>query len=357
MTNIFTFSKEYQDSIYSFLDSGITLSEYYKFPSKTPNAFALLIKGGLAEELKELESLKGFISRWQTNAKYPALLQNKDQGFTYNDIEFSDNHFNIIGGLNAVDDVDNIQKVFAFLESQGLSCARMGAYKPRTNPYTFQGHGVKVLSEIFSIATEHNIRAIAMEVVSCQHVDEVLKALEPYKSSTGVILQVGTRNAQNFELLKHLSTQEHPVLYKRGFGITLDESIQACEYLAQGGNDKIIFCLRGVKSLHAHNHRNLCDFSQIPMIKRELGINVCADPSHSVGMCDIDNNGISDIAHVSAQAIISGANDLLVDIHPEPSTSLVDSKQILNFEQFDLLLDDIKINRDAFNKRRELYRS
>ena len=147
---------------------------------------------------------------------------------------------------------------------------------------------------------------------------------------SGVMLQIGTRNTQNFELLKLVGRQkEFPVLLKRGFGITLDESLHAAEYLASEGNQKVIFALRGMKTNIGDPHRNMVDFAHIPVVKRLTRMPVCIDPSHSVGSRARSSDQILDIMHITAQGVIAGANMILVDFHPEPSVALVDGPQAL----------------------------
>src|SRR5207247_9762014 len=147
----------------------------------------------------------------------------------------------------------------------GLRATRMGAYKPRTSPYDFQGHGAACLPYVFELAGKHGIRVVAMEVTHQAHVDEIRAALAAAGDPTGVMLQIGTRNAQNLELLKQVGQQrDFPVLFKRGMGITLEESLNACEYVATSGNNHIIFGLRGMKTNLGDPHRNLVDFGHVP---------------------------------------------------------------------------------------------
>ena len=153
--------------------------------------------------------------------------------------------------------------------------------------------------------------------------DEIRESLEKTGNPTGVMLQIGTRNTQNFELLKSVGRQqEFPVFLKRGFGITLDESLHAAEYLASEGNQKVIFALRGMKTNIGDPHRNMVDFAHIPVVKRVTRMPVCIDPSHSVGTRARSSDQILDILHVTAQGVIAGANMILVDFHPNPSVAL-----------------------------------
>lgn len=275
--------------------------------------------------------------------------------FNYNGVDFSQRSLNLFLGLCAVDNQQNVEHTFKVLSKFGLDCARMGVYKPRTSPYYFQGLGKECLNYVFELAGKYNIKVIAMEVMHPEHIDEIDAALQETQSPTGVMLQIGTRNAQNFSLLKAVGSQNrYPVLFKRGFGITLNESLHAAEYLAKSGNKNIIFCLRGVKSLCAAPHRNLTDFSQVPVIKRLTNMPVGIDPSHAVGSLAKDENKISDIFHATAQGILAGANLLLADVHPHPPAAIVDSRQAISLDNIEWYLEDINIAYQAYRQRQRL---
>jgi len=172
------------------------------------------------------------------------------------------------------------------------------------------------------------------------------------------MVQIGTRNTQNFELLKAVGRQRtFPVLIKRGFGITLAESLNAAEYLATEGNQRVVFCLRGMKTQMGGPHRNLVDFTHVPVVKRLTRMPVCIDPSHSVGSRECAPDGLLDVFHATAQGIIAGANMALVDFHPEPSLALVDGPQALLLKELPYYLEDAAIAREAYLKRRELVKS
>jgi 3-deoxy-7-phosphoheptulonate synthase len=278
-----------------------------------------------------------------------------DTGFVYNGVTFSQDNLHTFAGLNAVDTRDFVEETFSCLRDHGQVCARMGAYKPRTSPYSFQGMGGACLPWVFELAGEYDIKVISMEVTSEAHVDEINAALEQTGHPTGVMLQIGTRNTQNFELLKAVGRQrELPILLKRGFGITLDESLMAAEYCASEGNTKIIFGLRGMKTNFGDPHRNLVDFGHVPVVHRLTRMPVCVDPSHSVGIRASSPDGILDVFHVAAQGVIAGANMLLVDMHPEPKKALVDGAQAITLQELPYFLEDIAIAREAYEKRRAL---
>jgi len=279
----------------------------------------------------------------------------RPSSFQYNGVRFGQDTLNIFAGLCAVDSPESTDAMMRALKEHNLTCTRMGAYKPRTNPYAFQGFGAKCLPYVFELAGKYGIRVIAMEVTHESHVDEVRAALKTTGSPTGVMLQIGTRNTQNFELLKHVGRQQDfPVLIKRGFGITLDESLNAAEYLASEGNRKVVFCLRGMKTNMGDPHRNFVDFSHVPVVKRLTRMPVCIDPSHSVGSRSSAPDGILDLFHVAAQGVVAGANMLLIDFHPNPTKALVDGPQALLLSELPHFLADVAIAREAYIKRAAL---
>ena len=278
-----------------------------------------------------------------------------DTGFTYNGVTFSQDNLHTFAGLNAVDTREFVEQTFACLREYSQVCARMGAYKPRTSPYSFQGMGRECLPWVFELAGKYGIKVISMEVTSEAHVEEINVALAQTGQATGVMLQIGTRNTQNFELLKAVGRQrELPILLKRGFGITLDESLMAAEYCASEGNTKIIFGLRGMKTNFGDPHRNLVDFGHVPVVHRLTRMPVCVDPSHSVGIRAASPDGILDVFHVAAQGVIAGANMLLVDMHPNPDKALVDAAQAITLKELPYFLEDVRIAREAYEKRRAL---
>jgi 3-deoxy-7-phosphoheptulonate synthase len=280
---------------------------------------------------------------------------NRPAHFDYNGVRFGQDTLHVFAGLCAVDKPEHVEMMMAALRDNGQVCTRMGAYKPRTSPYSFQGHGKACLPYVFELAGKYGIKVIAMEVTHESHVDEINEALNATGQPTGVMLQIGTRNTQNFELLKIVGRQqEFPVLLKRGFGITLDESLHAAEYLASEGNHKVVFGLRGMKTNIGDPHRNFVDFAHVPVVKRLTRMPVCIDPSHSVGMRGSGPEGILDIMHVTAQGVIAGANMVLVDFHPVPEKALVDGPQALLLKELPQFLEDVQITRNAFEKRQAL---
>ena len=311
-----------------------------------------------AEPLEEFSAVEKVI---RIREKYRAIGRHEGNqeafGFEYNGVRFSQEDFHVFAGLCAVDNRQNVETMFRALKAVGLTTTRAGAYKPRTSPYDFQGHGRECLPYLFELAGKYDMRVISMEVTHESHIDEVREALQRAGNPTGVMLQIGTRNAQNFELLKAVGQQnDFPVLFKRGMGITLDESLNACEYLAASGNHRIIFCLRGLKSHLGEPHRNLVDFGHVPVVQRLTRLPVCIDPSHSVGKKSVAPDGLLDIEHATAQGVIAGANMVLVDFHPRPEEALCDGPQALLLNELERYLTDVQIVREAYLKRREARR-
>ena len=288
--------------------------------------------------------------------KYRVLGRHQGQvdavGFVYNGLTFDQAQLHVFAGLCAVDSPEHVDRMMGALARAGLTTTRMGAYKPRTSPYDFQGFGRECLPYVFELAGKHGIKVVAMEIVHENQLDEIRAALDAAGRPTGVMLQIGTRNAQNFELLKYVGQQgDFPVLFKRGMGITLEESLNACEYIASEGNRNIIFCLRGVKTHLGDPHRNLVDFAHVPAVKRLTRMPVCIDPSHSVGKRERTADGLMDLHHATAQGVIAGANMILVDFHPAPEHALCDGPQALLLDELEPFLTDVRLVRACYEAR------
>jgi 3-deoxy-7-phosphoheptulonate synthase len=308
------------------------------------------------EPFEEFDAVEKVI---RIRERYRAIGRHEGQaeavGFEYKGLHFSQETFHLFPGLCAVDTPDTTDAMFRALKQVGIQTTRAGAFKPRTSPYDFQGHGKECLPYVFELAGKYDIKVIAMEITHESHVDEIHAALARAGQPTGVMLQIGTRNAQNFELLKAVGQQdEFPVMFKRGMGITLDESLNACEYLATGGNHRIVFCLRGMKTNLGDPHRNFVDVSHVPVVQRLTRLPVCIDPSHAVGKRTTAPDGFLDIQHVAAQGIIAGANMVLVDFHPSPAEALCDGPQALLLEELEPFVRDAQLVRQAYEERRKL---
>jgi 3-deoxy-7-phosphoheptulonate synthase len=215
-------------------------------------------------------------------------------------------HFTIIAGPCSVENEAMILRTAEFLVEQGVKFLRAGAFKPRTSPYAFQGMGIEGL-RILQKARERTGIGIVTEVMDTEFVAAVEEAAD--------IIQIGTRNMQNFSLLKRVGRCRKPVLLKRGMSATLEEWLMAAEYVMSGGNYQVILCERGVRT-----------FSVIPPVKALSHLPIFVDPSHGTGKR----------AYVPAMALAAmaaGADGLLIEVHPEPDKALSDGAQSLDFAE------------------------
>jgi 3-deoxy-7-phosphoheptulonate synthase len=318
-----------------------------------------LIGNTKALDIEDMQNLPCVERVVRVSEEYRILGRHKDDKrpthFEYNGVRFGQDTLNVFAGLCAVDTREHVEIMMKAVHDCGQKCTRMGAYKPRTSPYAFQGHGKYCLPYVFELAGKYGIKVIAMEITHESHLNEIKEALHETGNPTGVMLQIGTRNTQNFELLKIVGRQtEMPILLKRGFGITLDESLNAAEYLASEGNRNVVFGLRGMKTNMGDPHRNFVDFAHVPVVKRLTRMPVCIDPSHSVGSRAAAPDDILDMMHVTAQGVIAGANMVLVDFHPEPPKALVDGPQAMLLKELPYFLEDIQIAREAYLSRIKL---
>ncbi len=237
----------------------------------------------------------------------------------------NDNEPIIIAGPCAVEKPEYLETIAKFLKERNIRFIRAGAYKPRSSPYDFQGLKEEGLKILHDVSKKYGLISVT-EVVDTRDVELVSKYAD--------ILQIGARNMHNFELLKAVGQTNHPVLLKRGLSATIQELMLAAEYIELEGNKKLILCERGIRTYETKT-RNTLDISAIPIIKKETHLPIIADLSHSLGRKDI----INDIA----KAVLSaGADGIMVEVHPFPELALSDSKQQLNLEEFDTMLNLIK---------------
>ncbi|MGL6009717.1 MAG: bifunctional 3-deoxy-7-phosphoheptulonate synthase/chorismate mutase [Culicoidibacterales bacterium] len=224
----------------------------------------------------------------------------------------------MIAGPCAVESEAQIRAVAKELVNQGVQVMRGGAYKPRTSPYDFQGLGLEGLKMFYGIAKEHNL----VVITEIMDVNE-LQATIPYLD----VVQIGTRNMQNFSLLKAAGQQSKPVLLKRGMSATIEEWMYAAEYIMAQGNTQVMFCERGIRT-YENATRNTLDISAVPLMKQKTHLPVFVDVTHAAGRKDI-------MLPLAKAAIAAGANGIMVEVHPLPSTALSDAQQQLDFPEFE----------------------
>lgn len=233
--------------------------------------------------------------------------------------------FTLIAGPCSVENEAMILKTAEYLVSRGVKLLRAGAFKPRTSPYTFQGLGLEGLA-ILRRAREKTGIGIVTELLDTDNADAVEEAAD--------IIQIGTRNMQNFALLRRVSRSKKPVLLKRGMAATLEEWLLAAEYVMSGGNWQVVLCERGVRTFSDHS-RNTLDLSVIPPAKQLSHLPILVDPSHGTGKRDF-------VPPMALAALAAGADGLLIEVHPQPDRALSDGAQSLDFDQFDKLLETLR---------------
>jgi 3-deoxy-7-phosphoheptulonate synthase len=233
--------------------------------------------------------------------------------------------FTLIAGPCSVENEEMILKTADWLMSRGVRLLRAGAYKPRTSPYAFQGLGLEGL-EILARAGERTGIGIVTELMDTDNADAV--------EAVADVIQIGTRNMQNFSLLRRVSRAGKPVLLKRGMSATLEEWLMAAEYVMAGGNYNVILCERGVRTFSDHS-RNTLDLSVIPPAKKLSHLPILVDPSHGTGKRDY-------VPAMALASLAAGADGLLVEVHPNPDHALSDGAQSLNFAGFEKLLESLK---------------
>ena len=233
--------------------------------------------------------------------------------------------FTMIAGPCSVESESNVLQVAEYLMSRGVKLLRAGAFKPRTSPYSFQGMEHEGLA-ILELARKKTGIGIVTEVMDTEQVDVV--------AETADMIQIGTRNMQNFSLLKKVASCNRPVLLKRGMSATLDEWLMAAEYLLAGGNKNVVLCERGVRTFTDHT-RNTLDLSVVPPAKENSHLPVLIDPSHGTGRS-------SYVPAMSRAGLAAGADGLMVEVHPDPSAAMSDGAQTLDFQEFDRLLESLR---------------
>ncbi len=236
-------------------------------------------------------------------------------------------HFQAIAGPCSIEG-DHIFEIASHLKSCGVSILRGGAFKPRTNPNSFQGLGKEGL-EMLACAGHQNDMLVISEIMTESDID-LYDDID--------ILQVGARNCQNYSLLKALGKVDKPILLKRGMATTIEELISCASYITQAGNDRVILCERGIRTFETMT-RNTFDVSSIAALHHASDFPVVADPSHATGVSDF-------VAPCSLAAVACGADGFLVEVHENPEVALSDKEQALTPSEFENLMHDVMAMRN-----------
>jgi 3-deoxy-7-phosphoheptulonate synthase len=228
----------------------------------------------------------------------------------------------VIAGPCSVETAPQMEAAAVGVKAAGARLMRGGAFKPRTSPYTFQGKGVEGL-ELLRAAADTQGLPIVTELMDA-------RMLETFLQYDVDVIQIGTRNMQNFDLLKEVGKTSKPVILKRGMSATVSEWLMAAEYIAAAGNHNIIFCERGIRTFETA-YRNVLDVTAVPVLKRETHLPVIVDPSHAGGKAWM-------VPALSCAAVAAGADGLLIEVHPNPCDAWCDADQALTPEEFARLM-------------------
>lgn len=279
-------------------------------------------------DIRKIKMLDGVSDVIKITEPYQLASRNykeKDTVVKVGDVKIGGKEIVLMAGPCAVENEEQIFKIAKIVSDAGAKFLRGGAFKPRTSPYSFQGLGEEGLNLIRKAADKFNLKVITEVIESSQ-----VELVENYTD----IFQVGSRNMQNYPLLKAVSKMKKPVLLKRGFAARVDEWLMSAEYILAGGNMNVILCERGIRTFETSS-RNTFDLSSIPVVKKISHLPVIADPSHATGIRE-------NVIPMARAAIAAGADGLLVEVHHNPDTALSDGPQALLPAQLKTLVKQSK---------------
>ena len=240
-------------------------------------------------------------------------------------VKIGRNNLSIMAGPCTIENEDQISSTVKHLKTNKISIMRGGVFKPRTSPYAYRGAGIEGL-KVFSAYCKANGIKVITEVMQADQIREMVDYVD--------IFQVGTRNAQNFNLLDALGEVDKAVMLKRGFSGSIDELLQAAEYVYSNGNEKIILCERGIRTFEK-SYRNTLDLNAVPILKEKSHLPVVVDPSHGVGLRNY-------IEPMAVAAVMAGADGVIVEVHQCPEKAASDGQQTLDYKEATQLYDRLR---------------
>jgi 3-deoxy-7-phosphoheptulonate synthase len=261
---------------------------------------------------------------------------NSDQNtiIDLNDVHIGEGHFTVIAGPCALESEELAINTAKAVENAGAKVFRCSLFKPRTSPYTYQGFGIEGIQLLKLLHSETNL-LLETEVLSTDHLDKL--------ASEADILRVGSRNMDNYELLKQVGRIQKPVILKRNMSATLEEFLLAAEYILSVGNEKVILCERGIRTFETYT-RNTLDILAVPALKELTHLPVIVDPSHSTGKSSL-------VPAASKAALAAGADGLMIEVHPDPINSYSDGEQSIDIPTFDKLMKDLSEMANLLGKK------
>ena len=259
-----------------------------------------------------------------SETKVKKLNTNHNTVIELDSVTIGEGHFTVIAGPCALENEELAIKTAKAVEQAGAKVFRCSLFKPRTSPYSFQGYGLDGVNLLKKLHSETSL-LLETEILSTDH----LSAL----ASEADILRIGSRNMDNYELLKAVGKVKKPVILKRNMSATLEEFLLAAEYILSVGNEKVILCERGIRTFENYT-RNTLDILAVPALKELTHLPVIVDPSHSTGKSSL-------VPAASMAALAAGADGLMIEVHPEPSLSYSDGEQSLDIPNFEKLMKDL----------------
>ncbi|MBB6631250.1 3-deoxy-7-phosphoheptulonate synthase [Clostridium algidicarnis] len=257
------------------------------------------------------------------------LLCDKDSGdaiiVKVGDTEIGSKKKVIISGPCAVEDYDTMISIATQLKLYGVNILRGGAFKPRTSPYDFQGLGKEGLEILKAVREEVNI-PVSTEIMDTRDVEEALNYID--------VIQIGSRNMYNYSLLKEVGKLKTPIILKRGISATINEWINAAEYILREGNENVILCERGIRTFETYT-RNTLDLNAVAFVKTNYRLPIIVDPSHGTGLREL-------VHPMSLASIAAGADGLLIESHINPDLSISDANQTISINTLSDIINDIK---------------
>lgn len=298
----------------------------------------LIAVGKAPFDIRALGTLDGVLDIHYVSDAYKLVSKKWRVKDTYLDlgdgVKIGTGSFHLMAGPCSIESEEQVQKTLAHLQAHRVRIMRGGVHKPRSSPYSFRGLGMEGLKMWHRLARQAGIKIIT-EVMMPEQIESMYDYVDLY--------QVGARNSQNFNLLDALGQVDKPVLLKRGMSGTLEELLQAAEYIFSNGNERIMLCERGIRT-YEHAYRNTMDLNAIAMLKEKTHLPVVADPSHGIGL----RRFVRPLALASTMA---GADAVLMEVHETPEKAISDAQQTLSFQESASLFQDL---RRTFQLREEL---
>jgi 3-deoxy-7-phosphoheptulonate synthase len=250
-----------------------------------------------------------------------------------NDVHIGEGYFTVFAGPCALETEELAIQTAKAVENSGAKVFRCSLFKPRTSPYTFQGYGINGVKLLQLLHSETNL-LLETEVLSTDHLETLA-----YEAD---ILRIGSRNMDNYELLKAVGKTNKPIILKRNMSATLEEFLLAAEYILSVGNDKVILCERGIRTFETYT-RNTLDILAVPALKELTHLPVIVDPSHSTGKRSL-------VPSASKAALAAGADGLLIEVHPDPVSSYSDGQQSIDISEFEKLMRELSVLAKSLGK-------